>query len=75
MAKPQPKAPFMKQIRKTPAKVTRMVVAVSSTTTASRASGDCGRVLARRVTVPRLLPGSIGRVADRQHARSSGFAL
>src|SRR5580704_16743833 len=30
MAKPPPKAPFMKQIRKTPTKATRMVAAVSS---------------------------------------------
>src|ERR1700742_3905871 len=31
MENPPPNAPFMKQIRKTPAKATRMVVAVSST--------------------------------------------
>src|SRR5689334_1705567 len=31
MEKPPPNAPFMKQIRKTPAKATRIVLAVSST--------------------------------------------
>src|ERR1700743_2926935 len=65
MENPPPKAPFMKQIRKTPAKATRIVVAVSSTRPPPQLTRASRSPPAERASQPR--PVGIGdETADRR---------